>query len=228
MRLFGPGLLGNGRHVSGATFTSAQPIQPRSSPGVVSWLARRTGRQTSGAARWAPGRRAIAGGDGATCITGGDGGPRIIGRRIGVAGATMHGRGRCRDCGAENDGGGQRDCCPARHFRISGLSCRGLARSGPTAAALSWLGNRWGWGLTTPSASGWVVQRETHQIPASTMWISRGLNPSRRASLAHVSRMRCSAKRCAADPGSLWTRRLLRSRVCSAPLRFAIARRRRA
>ena len=29
----------------------------------------------------------------------------------------------------------------------------------------------------TPSASGWVVQGETHQIPASKMWISRGLNP---------------------------------------------------
>jgi hypothetical protein len=37
----------------------------------------------------------------------------------------MHGRGRCRQRGAENDGGGQRRCCPAQHFRISGLSCRG-------------------------------------------------------------------------------------------------------
>ena len=91
------------------------------------WFAGRTGRQTSGAARWATGRRAIAGGDGATRITGGDGAPRIIGRRIGMAGATMQGRGRCRQRGAENDCGGQRRCCPARHFRISGLSCRGLA-----------------------------------------------------------------------------------------------------
>jgi hypothetical protein len=39
----------------------------------------------------------------------------------------MHGRCRCRQRGAENDRGGQRRCCPARHFRISGLSCRGLA-----------------------------------------------------------------------------------------------------
>jgi hypothetical protein len=38
----------------------------------------------------------------------------------------MHGRGRCRQRGTENDCGGERDCCPARHFRISGLSCRGL------------------------------------------------------------------------------------------------------
>jgi hypothetical protein len=87
-------------------FASAQPIPPRSSPGVVSWLARRTGRQTSGAARWATGRRAIAGGDGAACITDGDGAPR--GRRIGIAGATMHGRGRCRQRGAENDCSGER------------------------------------------------------------------------------------------------------------------------
>jgi hypothetical protein len=94
----------------------AQPILPRSSPAVVSRLARRTGRQTSGAARWATGRRAIAGGDGATRITGGDGATRIIGRRIGIAGATMHGRGRGRQHGAENDCGGERDCCPARHF----------------------------------------------------------------------------------------------------------------
>jgi hypothetical protein len=107
-------------------FARAQPTLPRSSPGVVSWFAGRTGRQTSGAARWATGWRAIAGGDGATRITGGDGAPRIVGRRIGIAGATMHGRGRCRQRGAENDCGGQRDCCPARHFRISGLSCRGL------------------------------------------------------------------------------------------------------
>ena len=184
-------------------FARAQPIPPRSSPGVVPWFAGRTGRQTSGAARWATGRRAIAGGDGATCITGGDGARRIIGRRIGIAGATMHGRGRCRDGGAENDCGGERDCCPARHFRISGLSCRGLAPSGLTAAALSCLGKRWGWRAMTPSASGWVVQSQTHQIPASKMWISQGLNPSYRASLTHVSRMRCSAKRCTADPGSL-------------------------
>jgi hypothetical protein len=155
----------------------AQPIPPRSSPGVVSWLARRTGRQTSGAARWATGRRAIAGGDGATCITGGDGAPRIIGRRIGIAGATMRGRGRCRQRGAENDCGGQRDCCPARHCRISGLSCRGLAPSGPAAAALSCLVEKWGWRAMTPSASGWVMQGKAHQIPASGMWISQGLNP---------------------------------------------------
>ena len=158
-------------------FARAQPILLRSSPGVVPWFARRTGRQTSGAARWATGRRAIAGGDGATCITGGDGARRIRGRRIGTAGAAMHGRGRCRDGGAENDCGGERDCCPARHFRISGLSCRGLTPSGLTA--LSCLGKTWGWGLTTPSASGWVVQGETHQIPASGMWISRGLRQLR-------------------------------------------------
>jgi hypothetical protein len=138
-------------------FARALPIPPRSSPGVVSWLARRTGWQTSGAARWAAGRRAIAGGDGATRITGGDGAPR---RRIGIAGAAMHGRGRCRDGGGEKDCGGQRDCCPARHFRISGLSCRGLAPNRLATAALSWLGNRWGWGPMTPSASGWVVQGE--------------------------------------------------------------------
>jgi hypothetical protein len=118
-------------------FANTQPIQPRSSPGVVSWLAGRAGRQTSGAARWAAGRRAIAGGDGATRITGGDGAPRIIGRRIGIAGAAMHGRGRCRQRGAENDCGGQRDCCPARHFPISGLSCRGLAPNRLATAALS-------------------------------------------------------------------------------------------
>jgi len=135
-------------------FATAQPIPPRSSPGIVSWLARRTGWQTSGAARWAAGRRAIAGGDGATCITGGDGAPRIIGRRIGIAGAAMHGRGRCRDGGAENDGGGQRDCCPARHFRISGLSSRGLMPNGLAAAALSGLANRWGWGPKTPRDRG--------------------------------------------------------------------------
>jgi hypothetical protein len=117
-------------------FASAQPILPPSSPRVVSWLARRTGRQTSGAARWATGRRAIAGGDGATRTTGGDGARRIIGRRIGTAGAAMHGRGRCRDGGAENDCGGERDCCPARHFRLSGLSCRGLAPNWLAAAAL--------------------------------------------------------------------------------------------
>lgn len=120
-------------------FARAQPILPRSSPGIMPWLARRTGRQTSGAARWATGRRAIAGGDGATCITGGDGAARIIGRRIGIAGATLRGRGRRGDGGAENDCGGQRDCCPARHCRISGLSCRGLASSGLAAAALSCL-----------------------------------------------------------------------------------------
>jgi hypothetical protein len=118
-------------------FARAQPILPRSSPAVVSRLARRTGRQTSGAARWAAGRRAIAGGDGAARITGGDGAARIIGRRVGMAGALMRGRGRCRQRGAEKDCGGQRDCCPARHCRISGLSCRGLARRGLTASALS-------------------------------------------------------------------------------------------
>jgi hypothetical protein len=41
------------------------------------------------------------------------------------------------------------------------------------------------------------------------------------ANIGVVSRMRCSAKRCTADPGSFQTQRLLRSRVCSAPLRFA-------
>jgi hypothetical protein len=86
----------------------------------------------------------------------------------------MHGRGRCRDGGAENDCGGERDCCPARHFGISGLSCRGVTPNRLATAALSWLGNRWGWGPMTPSASGWVVQGEIHQIPASKMWISRG------------------------------------------------------
>jgi hypothetical protein len=30
----------------------------------------------------------------------------------------------------------------------------------------------------TPSVSGWAVQSETHQIPASKMWISQGLQPS--------------------------------------------------
>jgi hypothetical protein len=89
-------------------FANAQPIPPPSSPGVVPWLARRTGRQTSGAARGTTGRRAIAGGDGATRITGGDGAPRVIGRRIGSADATMHGRGRSRQRGAENDRGGER------------------------------------------------------------------------------------------------------------------------
>jgi hypothetical protein len=91
-------------------FARALPIlqPPRSSPGVMPRLARKTGRQTSGAARWATGRRAIAGGDGATRITGGDGAPRIIRRRIGLAGATMHGGGRCRDGGAENDRSGER------------------------------------------------------------------------------------------------------------------------
>jgi hypothetical protein len=136
------------------SFASAQPIPPRSSPGIVPWLAGRTGRQAGGAARGAAGRRAIAGGDGATCITGGDGAPRIIGRRSGMAGAAMHGRGRCRDGGAENDCGGERDCCPARHCRISGLSCRGLAPNRLATAALSCLGNRWGWGPMTPSAPG--------------------------------------------------------------------------
>jgi len=118
-------------------FATAHPIPPRSSPGVVSWLAGRTGRQTGGAAGWAAGRRAIAGGDGATRITDGDGAPGIIRRRIGIAGAAMHGRGRCRDGGAENDGGGQRDCCPARHCRVSGLSCRGLAPNRLATAAPS-------------------------------------------------------------------------------------------
>jgi hypothetical protein len=121
-------------------FATAQSIRPRSSPSVVSWLAGRTGRQTSGAARWATGRRAIAGGDGATCITGGDGTRRIIGRRIGMAGAAMQGRGRCRQRGAENDCGGQRDCCPARHCPVSGLSCRGVTPNRLATAALSWLG----------------------------------------------------------------------------------------
>ena len=105
-------------------------MQARSSPGVVPWFARGTGRQTSGAARGAAGRRAIAGGDGATRITGGDGARRIIGRRIGIAGATMRGRGRCRDGGAESDCGGERDCCPARHFRISELSCAAQCPTG--------------------------------------------------------------------------------------------------
>jgi hypothetical protein len=118
-------------------FARAQPILPLSSPGVVPWLAGRTGRQASGAARWATGRRAIAGGDGATRITSGDGAPRIIGRRIGIAGATMRGRGRCGDGGAENDCGGERDCCPARHFGISGLSFRGLTPNRLATAALS-------------------------------------------------------------------------------------------
>jgi hypothetical protein len=121
-------------------FAKAQPILPRSSPGVVSRLARRTGRQTRGAARGATGRRAIAGCDSAACITGGDGATRIIGRRIGVAGAAMQGRGRCRQRGAENDCGGERDCCPARHFPISGLSCRGVTPNRLATAALSWLG----------------------------------------------------------------------------------------
>ena len=157
---------------------SAKPIPPHSSPGVVPWLAWRTGRQTSGAARWAAGRRAIAGGDGATRNTDGDGAPRTIGRRIGMAGAAMHGRGRCRDGGAENDCGGQRDCRPARHFGISGLSCRGLAPNRLATAALSCLGKTWGWGRMTPSASGWVVRHETHQIPASErIRIERQRNP---------------------------------------------------
>jgi hypothetical protein len=116
-------------------FRQRPTILPRSSPAVVSWLARRAGRQTSGAARWATGRRAIAGGDGATRVTGGDGATRIIGRWIGIAGATMRGRGRCRQRGAENDCGGERDCCPARHCRISGLSCRGLTPSRLATAA---------------------------------------------------------------------------------------------
>jgi hypothetical protein len=156
------------------SFASAQPIRPRSSPAVVSWFARRAGRQTSGAASWATGRRAIAGGDGATRTTGGDGAPRIIGRPIGIAGAAMQGRRRCRDGGAENDCGGQRDCCPARHFGISGLSCRGLAPQRADGAALSCLADKWGWRAMTPSASGWVVQGRAHQIPASRIWISRG------------------------------------------------------
>ena len=178
-------------------FARSQPTPPRSSPGVVSWFAGRTGRQTSGAARWATGRRAIAGGDGATCITGGDGAPGIIGRRIGMAGATM--RGRCRDGGAENDCGGQRDCCPARHCRISGLSCRGLAPNRLATAALSCLVKTWGWGPMTPSASGWVVQGETHQIPASKMWISRGA-PLRLVMLREsgASSIRCGCGSCSA------------------------------
>src|ERR1700761_7133113 len=43
-----------------------------------------------------------------------------------------------------------------------------------------------------------------------------------RTSVPGVSRMRCSAQRCTADPGSLQTPRVLRSRVCSAPLRAAL------
>jgi hypothetical protein len=155
-------------------FASAQPILPRSSPGVVPWLARRTGRQTSGAARWATGRRAIAGGDGATCITGGDGAPRIIGRRIGMAGGTMHGRRRCRDGGAENDCGRQRYCCPARHCRISGLSCRGLAPSGLATAALSFLVKTWGWGTMTPSASAWSCKAKPIKFPRARCGFREG------------------------------------------------------
>ena len=95
-----------------------------------------------------------------------------------MAGAAMHGRGRCRDGGAENDCGGQRDCRPARHFGISGLSCRGLAPNRLATAALSCLGKTWGWGRMTPSASGWVVRHETHQIPASErIRIERQRNP---------------------------------------------------
>jgi hypothetical protein len=133
------------------SFASAQPIPPRSSPGIVPWLAGRTGRQAGGAARGAAGRRAIAGGDGASCITGGDGAPRIIGRRIGMAGAAMHGRGRCRDGGAENDCGGERDCCPARHFsylrvELSRLGAQPAGDRGPVM--------KWGWGPMKPSAPG--------------------------------------------------------------------------
>jgi|GEM_PF-3681277 len=195
----------------------AQPIQPRSSPGVVSWLARRTGRQTSGAARWPTGRRAIAGGDGATRITGGDGAPRIIGRRIGMAGAMMHGRGRCRDGGAENDCGGQRDCCPARHFRISGVSRRGWRPTGWRPRP------RQDMGMGTDDAQR-VRMGRARRSPSNSR--EQDVDFARAQSIlprftGRVSRMRCSAKRCAADPGSLWTRGLLRSRVCSAPLRFA-------
>jgi len=47
----------------------------------------------------------------------------------------MHGRGRCRGGGAENDCGGQSDCCPARHLGISGelsrLSAQRAAGGGP-------------------------------------------------------------------------------------------------
>jgi hypothetical protein len=93
----------------------------------------------------------------------------------------MHGRGRCRQRGAENDCGGQRDCCPARHFRISGLSCRGLTPNRLATAALSWLGKTWGSGSMMPSASGWVVQCETHQIRARRRWVSQELYPSYRA-----------------------------------------------
>jgi hypothetical protein len=157
-------------------FARAQPIQPRSSPGVVPWLAGRTGRQTSGAARWATGRRAIAGGDGATRITGGDGAPGIIGRRIGMAGAAMPSRGRCRDGGAENDCGGERDCRPARHFGISGLSCRGLMPNGLAAAAPSRLSDRWGWGPMTPRDRGRRRARPTETVaPASSRRTTRSL-----------------------------------------------------
>jgi hypothetical protein len=59
----------------------------------------------------------------------------------------MQGRGRCRQRGAENDCGGERRCCPARHFRISGLSCRGfmpkgLAAAGPSRLAIDGDGDR--------------------------------------------------------------------------------------
>jgi hypothetical protein len=104
----------------------SQHRPPRSSPAVVLQLARRTGRQTSGTARGATGRRTAVGAK-----------TRIIGRRVGIAGAMIRGRGRCRQGGAENDCGGQRDCYPARHFRISGLSCRGLAPNRLATAALS-------------------------------------------------------------------------------------------
>jgi hypothetical protein len=105
-------------------FARAQPILPRSSPAVVFQLARRTGRQTSGAARWATGRRTAAAAE-----------TRIRGRRIGIAGALMRRRGRCRQRGAENDCSGDRHCCPEQHFRISGLSRRGLMPIGLATAA---------------------------------------------------------------------------------------------
>jgi hypothetical protein len=157
------------------SFARTQPIPPRSSPGVMSWFARSTGRQTSGAARWATGRRAIAGGDGATCITGGDGAPRIIGRRIGMAGAAMHGRGRCRQRGAENDCGGQRDCCPAQHYRISGLSCRGLTPNRLATAAPSRHGD--GDRRRPARQDGWCEAKPI-KFPRAGCGFSRGSNPS--------------------------------------------------
>ena len=130
---------------------SAQPIQPRSSPGVVSWLARRAGRQTSGAARWAAGRRAIAGGDGATRITGGDGAPRIIGRRIGMAGATMQGRGRCRQwrCRERLRRRARLLFCSTLSYLRVELSRLNAQPAGDRGPVVAW--ERWGWGSMTPA-----------------------------------------------------------------------------